>query len=65
MTFVTGALEAQNLSQSIVVSLNRCYGYMDYTRAVLLGLKVLHASIFLFQVKRASCVCETESEGNN
>lgn len=30
--------------QSIVVSLNRCWGYMDYTRTVLLGLKVLHAS---------------------
>lgn len=44
MTLVTGASEAQNISQSIVVSLNRCYGYMDYTRAVLLGLKVLHAS---------------------
>jgi len=44
VTFVTGASEAQTISQSIVVSLNRCHGCMDYTRTVLLGLKVLQAS---------------------
>lgn len=41
VTFVTGAMEAQNISESIVVSLNRCCGYMDYTRTVLLELKVV------------------------
>lgn len=43
VTFVTGAMEAQNISESIVVSLNRCCGYIDYTRSVLMELKVLHA----------------------
>lgn len=56
VTFVTGAMEAQNISENIVVSLNRCCGYMDYTRTVLLELKVLHASFCSRYEVQAVCV---------
>lgn len=56
VTFVTGAMEAQNISESIVVSLNRCGGYMDYTRTVLLELKVLCASFCSRYYMQVACV---------
>lgn len=56
VTFVTGAMEAQNISEGIVVSLNRCCGCMDYTRTVLLELKVLHASFCSRYYVQVVCV---------
>lgn len=62
--FVTGASEAQNLSQNIVVSPKQMLWTYRLHKDSLIGAKSV-TGIFPFQVQCASCACETESQRNN